>query len=151
MDNKLNTEEKATAKPMLANRLLKFRGRKPNSKNWEFFDMNDYFLNDNGSFPLFLEYKMINICQFTEELDKKGNEVYEGDIVKLIFNEYYSNDCVTVDEESIVVGKVVFESGGYFINEKDSTWYYLFDMQEVSEIEILGNIYDNPELLQTTS
>ena len=109
MDNKLNTEEKATAKPMLANRLLKFRGRKPNSKNWEFFDMNDYFLNDNGSFPLFLEYKMINICQFTEELDKKGNEITSnfikeneiiGDTVSFQLNSDRTQETIYIQAET---------------------------------------------------
>jgi len=124
MNNKLNSEEKATAKPMLANRLLKFRGRKPNSKNWEFFDMNDYFLNDNGSFPLFLEYKMINICQFTGELDEKGNEVYEGDIV--------------LGSSGNIKYLVHYEAG-----------QLRPFMLEYSEV--IGNIYENPELLQTTS
>lgn len=85
---------------------------------------------------------------FTEQKDKSSIDIYVGDILKLNFKEYYSNDAVTVDEESIVIGKVSFENGGFFINEKDSTWYWLDDMEEVSEIEIIGNIYENPELLK---
>jgi len=85
---------------------------------------------------------------FADQKDETGGDVYVGDIVKLKFTEYYSNDCVTADEDSIIVGVVTFENGGFFVNEKDSSWYWLNDMDEVSDIEIIGNIYENPELLK---
>jgi len=87
------------------------------------------------------------LMQFTGLKDKNGVHIYEGDIVKLSFNEYYSNECVNVDEDTIVTGKITFEDGGYFINEKDSTWFYLYDMTDCAEIEIIGNIHENPKLL----
>jgi hypothetical protein len=133
-EQNLNTDTENLAKPLLANRLLKFRGRKPNSKNWEFFDMNDYFLNDNGSFPLFLEYKMINICQFTGLIDKNGTEIYEGDILKGKNNKVFI--C-----EFIGAGFKFSQRKGLNVYSATSTHY----------LTKIGNLFDNPELLQTTS
>jgi len=87
------------------------------------------------------------IEQFTGLTDKNSFEIYEGDIVKLSFTEHYSNECVTVDEDTVITGKIIFENGGYFINEKDSTWFYLYDMTDCADIEVIGNIHENPELL----
>jgi uncharacterized phage protein (TIGR01671 family) len=158
-----STEPSNSTKPVLANRILNFRSwvRNEIMVNVVSIDFNNEFITwDDNQYDRCVPpnkcyeietFDDIVLMQFTGLKDKKGIEIYEGDIVKLTFSEYYSNDCVTVDEESIAVGIVVFESGGYFINEKDSTWYWLFDMPEVSEIEIIGNIFENPDLLQTTS
>lgn len=91
---------------------------------------------------------IVYVRQFTRLKDINGIDIYDLDIVKLSFKEYYSNECVTVDEESIVIGKITFENGGYFVNEKDSTWFYLNDITEYAEIEVIGNVHTNQELLK---
>ena len=78
-------------------------------------------------------------------LDKNGKEIFEGDVVK----------CYTVTEEaeSEYVGVVCFEDFSFVIvDEKDTydpLWNYKsgFVTQE-TEIEIIGDIYRNPELLE---
>jgi len=143
MNNKLSTEEKATAKPMLANRLLKFRGRKPNSKKWDYFNMNDYFLNAVGMFPRFLEHKMINICQFTGLLDKNGKEVYEGDI---ILDEEYDDDGCDISSNLEVLYDV--ETAQFVVdNSYAKTRTSLVSVVNYigkDNLLVVGNIYENP-------
>ncbi len=73
------------------------------------------------------------IMQFTGLKDKNGKEIFEGDIVK---------------EKNISDGehirKVVFEKGGFWLEGKDGSGGWLFIPLS---IEIIGNIYENPELL----
>lgn len=98
----------------------------------------------------FSDYSNCNdtfLMQFTGLKDKNGIEIYEDDILKINFKEYYINDSVTVDEESEILGKVSFHSGGWFVEEKDSTWFYIYDILDYSDLEVIGNIHENQELL----
>lgn len=72
------------------------------------------------------------ICVFTNKLDSDKKEIYTGDI--LLFR----------DEE--VAGKVFFDkdSAGFAITLEND--YY--DGECFEDGEIIGNIYDNPELLE---
>jgi uncharacterized phage protein (TIGR01671 family) len=70
--------------------------------------------------------------QFTGLLDKNGNEIYEGDIVKCpMYNDSYKlEDCIS----SI--------SWGYDGWEKGKLYHVGWN-----SLEIIGNIYEHPELL----
>lgn len=56
-----------------------------------------------------------------------GGEVYEGDICRNMLG---------------VKGKIVFERGKYLIENKDGL-YHLSHF-----LEVLGNVYDNPEMME---
>lgn len=83
--------------------------------------------------------KDCKIMQFTGLLDKNGKEIYEGDIV---FDEdgEFSKTCKIEwhNENAQFVGVDIDGLGGFQMEEIDG--------------EIIGNIYENPELLsnQTT-
>lgn len=82
----------------------------------------------------------IIIMQFTGLLDKNGNEIYEGDIVS----------C----EDEYGVVEYDPQQGGFIIlfqphNEKQkSGCAYLASTYPSPIKEIIGNIYQNPELLK---
>ena len=110
-------------------REIKFRA-------WHLDDGMLYF--DFDSFQKDYHDQYGNIMQFTGLTDKNGKEIYEGDII--------SNE--------LIKGIVVFDSGCFCIKvvciiNKDAghdagSCPALFDF---IYNEIIGNIYENPELL----
>lgn len=76
-------------------------------------------------------YKEFDLMQYTGLKDMKGKEIYEGDILFETFREEYF--------------KVVFENGS-FRAEVDE---YSLDLEDYAHIcEVVGNIYENPELIE---
>jgi uncharacterized phage protein (TIGR01671 family) len=77
--------------------------------------------------------------QFTGLQDKNGKEIYEGDIVK----------AKTRDDKSNLYGFIVFESGEYLIEQEDLSFpLCTFSVIDEFSFEVIGNIYENPELLE---
>ncbi len=78
------------------------------------------------------------LMQFTGLLDKSGKEIYEGDVIKV---------------ESDVTSEVSFKDGE-FINKKSGWGLHIYISpkwkgQAIHQMEIIGNIYENPELIKT--
>lgn len=81
------------------------------------------------------------VMQFTGLYDKNNTKIYEGDIVCILEEaiiESYGGFSRTEPEG--IFGKVTFEDGAYYVGCEP-----LFDCLEV--IEIIGNIYQNSDLL----
>ena len=85
------------------------------------------------------EQRPFNVMQYTGCKDKNGVEIYEGDI--LSFKSAHS------DYAYKTIGEVVWYCGeAAFLVECDGEIFKHFD--EIREIEVLGNIYENPEILK---
>ena len=80
------------------------------------------------------------ICQFTGRCDKNGNKIWENDILMAHLDESYPEDETYVAVEWNVAGWVTHEAG--------STDREYLDEFDLEHFEVVGNIFDNKELLQ---
>lgn len=80
------------------------------------------------------------LMQYTGLKDKNGTEIYEGDVVKT-FNKYIGS--VEFGEQDIGHD---FQGIGFYVNEG----YGADNIYGGQNIEVIGNIYENPELLGGT-
>jgi|SRR6185369_784403 len=80
--------------------------------------------------------------QFTGLLDKNGKEIYEGDLIK---RDLRLPNCVGICQ-------VVYEGGRYLVEDvKSKSAKDLLEFGDLGGIkinEVIGNIYENKELLQ---
>lgn len=118
-------------------REIKFRAWDEVTKSWAFIILK----NKANFFPEFpKECDSRNFSgwmQYSELKDKKGKEVWEGDIIKKDGSEW--------------VWVVLLKDGkfhGETINPMLCVDYFFSVMEMLKETEVIGNIYGNPELLK---
>lgn len=87
------------------------------------------------------------LMQFTGLQDRNGKDIYEGDIVgcESIGVERYQKRVVCYDIHQAKYKTVPRST--YYANAGHGGWTG-YDLR--SECEVLGNIYENPELLEAT-
>ena len=114
-------------------REIEFRGKKVDNSEWVYGDLHHGFLGLNT----YINGRQVTtetIGQFTGLLDKNGQKIYEGDILR------QTGFFLTRQYDEVVT----FVDGGFYPFcikgwecELDSDTY-----------EVIGNIHENPELLK---
>lgn len=95
--------------------------------------VNDTWIEEDGTY-VDNKNKEAELMQYTGLKDKNGNGIYEGDIIKFKHDDY----------------TVPFTQYIKFVGGTYQTDDYHFYLHEISHyVEIIGNIYENPELLET--
>lgn len=99
-------------------------------EHWEFGETN------------FINFDEIELMQSTGLKDKNGKEIFEGDIVELKdCGETIGNVKVYWDDSL-----ALFQLYAIIVDEKEPM-YKVIDDEDYSYI-VVGNIYENPELLE---
>ena len=130
-------------------REILFRGKRTDNGKWECGDLlspNEFnaiphivyidYLNEYGdigeiSTPVIPE----TVGQFTGLVDKNGKRIFEGDIVTGYFNH------------EKIVGYVFYGGNAQFFIQRDGIYGIGLDNSDCW-LEVIGNIHDNPELLE---
>ena len=97
--------------------------------------------NENTTYQ-HLGLNEVEPMQFTGLKDKNGVDVFEGDYL------YW----ISFESQKEFKGEVVFSKGSFCVVVKLKGHDYKVPLYELSDsdnlIEVLGNIYENPELLE---
>lgn len=154
-------------------REIKFRGKRVDTNEWVY----GYLVNSGHQINPYVEFWWIaqnrydfgsvfnkescddtfiwnrvepdTIGQYTGLNDKNGIEIYEGDIVRLFCNSngYYIKprwvNANIVWNEDFYGWEISFEHIRVGYSECIGNFKY-----DNSQIEVIGNIYDNPELME---
>ena len=132
-------------------REILFKAKRIDSGEWVkgYYQKRYYFLGNEehlifhaDSYKVW-EYAEIDpetLCQFTGLCDKNGKKIWENDILMAHLDESYPEDATYEAVEWGVAGWVTHEA-----NSIDRQYIGEFDLEHY---EVVGNVFDNPELLQ---
>jgi len=132
-------------------------------------DWNVDILSENGDTICSLDSDEFELMQFTELKDRNGVEIFEGDIVRCVyFKQVLGANLGVTEVDAELIGMIYFNGlslsvkniscgkwcdyTGYKDGEGECEYAMLHDVYEGSQdaemgIEVIGNIYENPDLL----
>lgn len=91
--------------------------------------------------PDMIEVSPETVCQYTGSTDKNGNKIWENDIVR-------KTDANALGWTRIRNCKVNYANLGFWTIETEfGDRYWLGGFGE-AQLEVIGNIFDNPELME---
>lgn len=104
-----------------------------------------FYLDVESNWDIQGEYPTIPIMQYTGLNDKNGKDIYEGDIVNLGLKNTFT---VELKNGSFILRHTKIKE----IDDTFKVWGNLSRVEDIDlkfnlKIEVIGNIYENPELL----
>jgi uncharacterized phage protein (TIGR01671 family) len=134
-------------------REIKFRAWEKNLKEIipvDSISFGSRMINTNSAWRFFDE---IELMQYTGLEDKNGKEIYEGDIVstesyETAMMKHWGKDFESKQKHY----GIRYERASFRLYDlKTDLWIAVLDhhvMSKVESLEVIGNIYENPELLE---
>lgn len=132
-------------------REISYRGRRADTKEWAYgylfgiWERRYILWGTTNGIPNMIEVIPETVGQSTGPHDKNGKEIYEGDILHHIW------DSGSGIKETI--SEVKFSDGAFVCDDNKRADFDLsvHALGVYAEIEVIGNIYENPELLNQPS
>lgn len=84
------------------------------------------------------------LMQYTGLKDKNGKEIYEGDIV---IDDWYPTDPHPTELPLDGKYKIVYLTPEWCCESVNDA-FEVYDVDDFGEMKVIGNIYENPELLK---
>ena len=116
-----------------------------------------FFITDNGlicnmerptsgyNSPIPVEKSGLILMQSTGIVDKNGKEIFEGDVIAIEVDDTETPINARISQNS-KIGVLMFH---VFEDNEDVPMVELLEDNSVA-FEIIGNVYENPELLEVT-
>lgn len=150
------------------NREIKFRGKRCDNGEWVYGYYVESNHSWNGGHPhksWILDSPFTNggwfalqgkravventVSQFTGLKDNNDKEIYEGDIIRFKYEDYSEYNINGYHHPVEVISAVTFEYGEFRIQGYPCRLGACYDWaDDECEFEVIGNIYDNPELIK---
>jgi len=131
-------------------REIKFRAWDTQLKAMIGSDERDFAVSFDGFISVYNgeelcdELTTLELMQYTGLKDKNGKEIYEGDLIKYEAGAWV--DCYGAWQEKSTIEKVEIEPLG--TNPFSATGYDDITIFYPENGQVIGNIYENPELLE---
>lgn len=103
------------------------------------YDSFEDLVEDNGIFEVDPE----TVCQYTGLTDKNGRKIFEGDIVQ------YIDEIIRKEKVDEVKYNETHAAFCRLHKGKRGLQYLFIDEIIANKCEVIGNIFDNPELIGT--
>lgn len=130
----------------------------PKFRAWDSVEkkfVEHFFITDNGlicdmekptsdyNSPIPIEKSELILMQSTGLVDKNGKEIFEGDVIAIEVDDTETPINARVSQNS-KIGVLMFH---VFEDNEDVPMVELLEDNSVA-FEIIGNVYENPELLE---
>ncbi len=139
-------------------REILFRGKRIDNGKWIkgfYYERLNPFTEDGHPVKYFIadvppfanEIYQETIGQFTGLVDKNGKKVFEGDILSIECYDggsLFEPSCTWHENAEVIWSQEHFGWYAKFADEELSLWEY----DDSKTIEVIGNIHDDPELME---
>lgn len=108
------------------------------------FEENPHYCNQYGYMEID-EIVLVDentLCQYTGLTDKNGNKIWENDVVR------YEDDLANMVKEDLIGWNETHAAFTRLHRSKMGLQYLYINEFIASNFEVIGNIFDNPELLE---
>ena len=127
-------------------REILFRGKRIDNGEWKYgylygiWEQGYILWGMTNNVPNMVEVDPETICQYTGLTDKNGKKIWEGDILEGHLDDKFPED--------VTREKVIWHESGWKTEEPGCDDKEYLDEFDTENFEVVGNVYDNPELLE---